>query len=378
MVMFTKVLPLTAIMLVFWACQLQADVVHSTWVGGEWGLWDDASNWRPWGVPDNEDFAITIDSDSVGEEEVYIQLQHDLTLNQLVCVGDVMLYWKQYRLELTLKDENGLTNHAEFLFDGNIRLNGNLHNAADAQMQIRDDLEVWNGEVRNEGFMLITYGGRFFAEREFYNSGTIQMYQVQCTSNRNFINGDKGVIKGAGTIHSKLDMQNQGAIYAEGGGLVLHAGRTITNSGVLGNMPNSSLTLTPFDVNNFGTIEVNAGDGVTFDCNMVNEPNGVVKLLGGTLAGTMITQKAGATFEGFGNITGNVVIEPNAVIKLTGPTNIVGDLTIEEGATLDISDGTVLVTGLTTCNGGTIRTYHGTIIMQGGESGDICRRILVD
>ncbi len=136
------------------------------------------------------------------------------------------------------------------------------------------------------------------------------------------------------------------------------------------------------DINNNGTIEVNAGGGVAFDCNLINEPNnllsepnGVINLLGGNLAATTITQKAGAVFQGFGTITGGVVIEPNGLIELTGPTNIVGDVTIDPNATLEISDGTTLVTGDCACNNGTIHMIGGRIIIQGTFTNDNCNII---
>jgi hypothetical protein len=123
------------------------------------------------------------------------------------------------------------------------------------------------------------------------------------------------------------------------------------------------------DVNNQGTIEVNADGAVVFDCNNLNNKStGIIKLLGGNLAAKTITQAADANFAGFGGITGNVVIEPNGLIKLTGPTNIVGSVTIQTGATLQISDGQTLITGQTT-NNGTIRLIGGTVIFQGGYSG---------
>jgi hypothetical protein len=131
----------------------------------------------------------------------------------------------------------------------------------------------------------------------------------------------------------------------------------------------SSLHIRPAeDVNNLGTIEVNAGGGVAFDCNMVNEPNAVIKLLGGTIAAKTITQSAGAIFEGFGGITGNVMINPNGLIELTGPTNIVGDVTVEHKAVLEISNGQTLIVGHTT-NNGEIRVVNGDVVSQGGYSG---------
>ena len=108
---------------------------------------------------------------------------------------------------------------------------------------------------------------------------------------------------------------------------------------------------------------------------MVNKPNGIIKLLGGTLAATTITQTADANFAGFGSITGDILIESGAKIELTGPTNIVGDVTIDPNATLEISDGTTLVTGHTTCNSGTIHMKGGRLIPQGGFTNNNCNII---
>jgi len=116
---------------------------------------------------------------------------------------------------------------------------------------------------------------------------------------------------------------------------------------------------------NQGTVEANMHGGVTFEFNLFNQSNGIIKLLDGTLSAPTIRQCADANFTGFGGITGNVQIGPNAIIKLTGPTNIVGDVNIPAGATLEISDGQTLITGHTTCKG-TIHLKGGTVIFQGG------------
>jgi hypothetical protein len=85
----------------------------------------------------------------------------------------------------------------------------------------------------------------------------------------------------------------------------------------------------------------------------------------------------GATFEGFGGITGDVVLvgsiegDAGGFIRLTGPTNIVGDVTIASGAELEISDGQTLIAGHTTCDG-TIRLIGGTVVFQGGCDCDGC------
>lgn len=189
---------------------------------------------------------------------------------------------------------------------------------------------------------------------------------------------DGGVrITSFGAFYAVQFLENNGTLYAYAGALAIASEGPLLNTGTLTNTAVSSLHIKPVeDVNNFGTIEVNAGGGVAFDCNLVNEPNAVIKLLGGTLAAAKITQKAGATFQGFGGITGDVIIDPNGIIRLTGPTNIVGDVTIENNAVLEISDGQALITGHTTCNG-TIHIKGGNIIPQGGLSGN-CKIIISD
>jgi len=69
------------------------------------------------------------------------------------------------------------------------------------------------------------------------------------------------------------------------------------------------------------------------------------------------------------------VIEPNGVIKLTGPTNIVGDVNVSPDATLEISDGTTLITGHTICNNGTTHMIGGRVICQGGLTNTNCNII---
>ncbi len=396
--MSTKALTLTAAVLLFSACQLQAAVIHSTWVGGAQGDWGDASNWSPPIVPDNTVWTTYLVSIYSYDYGVAVGIGQKFTIDQLVCRGNVTLYGPWYPVNLTLV--KGLINYGELDalrldFTGDVTnmggaeldlseffsAHGNLYNEPNATIDVTyREMEIEDANIVNNGLINASSDGGLDAGIEFRNSGRIELFGGG-VSGGTFDNNNTGVIEGFGSIRSDRFTMNKGIIYAVFGSLGMPSGGSIINSGILGNKPLASLHIfSPTDVNNFGTIEVNAGGGVAFDCNLVNvnEPNAVIKLLGGTLAAKKITQKPGAKFEGFGGITGNVVIEPNAVIKLTGPTNIVGDLTIKEGATLDISDGTVLVTGLTTCNGGTIKTFHGTIITQGGTSGGICKRVILD
>jgi len=404
--MFKKVLILTAVVLLLSPCQVQADVIHSTWVGGEQGQWGNASNWSPAIVPDNggvNTFFATIDSNYAGVDEVTVRLEQHRTIDRLVCRGDIMLHdWDQPWVELVLEHPNGLTNYGKLKIKGwldfeicgtvlnnygpelvlkNVDIELDVHNNAEGRINIRGEVDIDEGGVYNNGTISLIPGDILWAEFEFRNSGSVEIYGGSCSSDQAFTNEPNGVIKGFGGVHSNQVIHNGGIIQSLGGSLVLHSqpeyaqdpnsNSGVMNTGTLTNSPGTSLTVMVWvpDVNNQGTIEVNADGSVVFDSDFNNEPNGIIKLLGGTLAATTITQTADANFVGFGGIAGDVVIDPNGLIQLTGPTNILGDVEIRENATLEISDGTTLVTGRTTCNG-TIHLKGGRIIPQGGLSGD--------
>jgi hypothetical protein len=364
-------------------------------------------------VPDNNEtytFAVTISNDRD------VVLTSNRTIDRLDCYGDGVdiEIWTPNYVEFTLVDPCGLTNHGgleikagpgrEFKGVGLLEINGNVRNLAGASLALAgvkidgqlsnhaDADEVWiqhkvflASDFENQSLLLIYKTGNLWADLDVYNTGTIQLYGGRfLIDDSTLYNDANGIIKGFGVIKTDSDqlLQNKGAIYASGGLLAIR-NSPLLNTGVLCNMPGALLHIKPAeDVNNNGTIEVNAGGGVTFDCNLINEPNnllsepnGVIKLLGGNLAATTITQKAGANFVGFGGITGDVVIEPNGLIELTGPTNIVGDVTIDPNATLEISDGTTLVTGDCACNNGTIHMIGGRIIIQGTFTNDNCNII---
>jgi hypothetical protein len=396
--MSTKQFSLTVVVLALSACPLPAAVVNSRWDGGPEGQWNDAKCWSPCIVPDNtvwSTYAVLID---VSGSRVQVGLGEKHTVDRLVCRGDVTIYGPWYPINLTLI--KGLINYGDLYtaridYVGDVTnasgarlrwaefvsVHGNLSNEPNATLEVTDqEMEIIDANVVNRGLIRAYRNGGLDAGLAFQNFGRIELMNGMVNGHE-FHNANVGLVEGAGSIQSDRLIRNAGVIQAICGALNLFSDGSIVNAGTLGNKPLAALTVWswgPEKVSNQGTIQVNAGGGVAVYEELVNEPNGVVELLGGTLAATTITQKAGATLRGFGRITGNVVIEPNAIIKLTGPTSIVGDVTIGAGATLDISDGTVLVTGLTTCNGGTIRTKGGAIITQGGMSGGVCRREIVD
>jgi len=420
--MFKKTLFLAAVLSTLLACNSQAEVIHSTWVGGESGYWSNNTNWDPPIVPFNspsQKFYVTIDSNSIGAEKIEIYLDcpgcAPVLVNQVGCYGTVEL--TAPGSGLTLLDPNGLTNHGSLEISikpsGSIEIRGNIRNLLNAYVKLWDvevtgnitnhgEMSIYDtyidgslmnaspgilrtermvefeGDIENAGLILVyPPAGEILTKAHLHNTGVIQLFGTMCVSNGTlFSNDTSGKITGYGLVGDQV-LANKGSIYSNGGSLLLAVEGTLSNSGLIGNSAATALNVmhlgSPTDVNNSGTIEVNTGGGVAFDCNLSNEPNGLIRLLGGSLAAKAITQLADANFAGFGGITGDVVIDPNAIIKFTGPTNVVGDVQINTDATLQISDGTTLVTGHCTCTEGTIHMIGGAIILQGGFTNNNCR-----
>jgi len=409
--MFRKVLMLLAIVLVLLAFEVQADVIDSNWVG-DYGIWGDANNWEPPKVPDNKEldtFVVKIEGYSNGPD---IGLLQSRTVNQLDCYGNETIYlasWKglpvgsPISVTLTLEDPNGITNHGELALSG-LDVAGNVTNAAGAMLEL-ENLEIvgdlynyaraetaptkvpcieingWcaiEGRLNNTGTIVIDSYCNLWSELNIDNTGEILLYGGECMGDEIVENHSTGTISGFGIFYGDASFHNEGKIFAAGGSLALFSDDgTVINTGIMGNKPNASLYIeTAEDVNNNGTIEVNAGGGVTFEPNMVNGSNATINLLGGTLAALTITQTADATFEGQGNVTtANLLIETEGLIRLTGPTNIFGNAQIEPNGTLQISDGTTLITGHATCNNGTIHMIGGRVICQGGLTNNNCNII---
>ncbi len=339
-------------------------------------------------------FAVTIDAGASAAK--HVTLRESRTIDQLDVYGNVWLESNTTSDLVFTVGPNDFTNH------GNLRLIGRFldshhftilgavmnqsgatvdfvrltaedgfYNAQQATVLIDHSNNFPDG-ASNNGVVIVYPMGQMDADANVTNTGQFQILGGLCATTKLFLNDVNGIVDGFGVLHSGLKTQNEGTIYASGGSLLLHSDGSLTNTGTLGNKALATLNIQPAeDVNNEGTIQVNAGGGVAFDCNLVNVADANIYLRGGTLSATTITQKAGATFEGFGGITGDIIIEPNSVpepnsiIRLTGPTNIVGDVTISDGATLQISNGQTLITGHTVCDG-TIHLIGGTVIFQGG------------
>jgi hypothetical protein len=414
--MFRKALTLTAIILVFSACELQAAVIYSTWVGGAGGSWEEAANWSPAIVPHNDEtntFNVTIAAVITDGNDINIGLTQSHTINRMDCnvTGDDVelefAKWSLNWIELRLDDPNGLTNYgALYIYklnvSGNINnmagascelcgttveIRGNIYNQANAKLELDGDVQLGGDfNLENAGTIWMWGPGvQFYTGGTLSNTGQINLVAADCGANK-IINNSSGVIRGWGNICTEDEgelLQNEGLISASGGSLlIVTENNAIVNNGILRSEPGCFLHVKPLflgpsqaDVNNTGKIEVKSGGGVTFYCNLLNQANGEIDLLGGALAATTITQTADANFVGFGSITGDVLIDPNGIIRLTGPTNIVGDVNISPDATLEISDGTTLITGYTICNNGTIRMIGGRIIIQEDFTNNNCNII---
>jgi len=382
-VMFNKAQIVVCIMLSFSVSMLRGDIIRTSWTGSDTDMWSMAGNWDLFNIPNNnisDRYFVTIST----VERTRIVFTESITISQLDCYGDIDLEVGEYWLQIT--DVNDSSNKGPLINYGSLQISGagvehdiyaNVVNTNDAEIFISNEVN-FHGDFSNLGNTMIVPDGHFYCESGFTNSGNMQIYNGFWECPGNLGNNDTGVIQGSGMIHTNLSILNHGKIQAKGGSLVLHSLASLINDGVLENTAVSSLHIQVAEgVNNSGTIVVNAGGGVAFDCNLVNEPNAVITLLNGTLAAKTITQKAGATLKGFGGITGDIVIEPDAVVELVGPTNVVGNMTIGEGAVLDISNGTVLVTGDINCNNGIIQTTNGTFIVLGEQFG-LCQRKFID
>ncbi len=394
------------------ACASPAGVIFPIdidvyWVGGDWGSWMDGDNWKddiiwvcddppcqPYEYPDNTDnlfFHVSIDSNKAGVNRVHVMWDgYDFAVSEIEFRGEVqLLKWNPYWAELVVVEPNGFVNRGDLRleidvsgdivntagsaieFSGHLDVFGDLHNEADAVVNVsRDDIDIEDGAVYNAGQMWLTSDGEIGEAHLFSNTGIIRLFSGGCNG-KAFVNWQEGVIKGSGAVTSSEFLWNKGTIEAAGGPLLLYVGQgKLFNEGKLVSHPGASVHIMPAeDFNNVATIEVNRDGAVTIDCNLVNEAGGHIRLLGGTLSANSITQENGAVLSGFGGITGDLTIKASAVVGLAGPTQIVGDLEIKEGASLEVNDGATLVTGHTSCNGG-IHMKGGRIILQGGLSGD--------
>ena len=366
-----------------------ADLADSVWVGGKQGSWGDSDNWSPAVVPHNTDaqtFNVKLDG---GGDGVAIALPESRTIGRLDCRGliEKLTGRPPGQVLLTLIDPQGLSNHgrthiAALAIKGSatnfpgarldiedLDFEGRVHNAKGATIAIASAIEIEGGSLDNEGIVSIHQGSAITANSVLDNSGELELMGAGCTGDLVLHNNAFGTVRGTGLIESEQLIVNEGVICASGGSLLLQAGGWLINTGMLVTEPMSTLHVhCKENVNNFGILEASAGGGIVFDCDLTNQASGTIRLLGGTVGAKNLTQTTGAGLTGFGTIAGNLTLETDATINLTGPTSILGDVRIAPGASLEIRNGLTLITGQTT-NDGLIDVADGKVVFQGGCDG---------
>ncbi len=392
--MFRKVLFLAGAVSVLLAWNVKAAVINSTWIGGDKGGWGNPYNWNPNIVPRNsvsDTFNV-----SISNAHIWLDDYYDPNVSSLSIDGDVDL-WSRFVQLFSIEHSNlsiGADDSLQ-LNDLHVESNGAASNYGRIDFQhrsmIKEDIVNYGlinisavseasieGELTNHGTVVIAHSGHFNANEGIQNHAQFGIYGGIGVTDDVMNNNPTGTLQGFGLFYAEQQIVNAGQIVAWGGSLTIATGGTLTNTGLIQSTELSPLLIsthmssTPADFHNSGTIDIQTGGGVAFNCNLVNDANGVIELLGGTLSATTITQSQNGIFQGFGSIAGEVIVEPNGIIELTAPTNIVGDVTIGDGATLEVSDGTTIITGHTTCNNGTIHMIGGRVICQGGLTNNGC------
>jgi hypothetical protein len=367
---------------------LPAETIHSKWTGKDLDRWYDASHWSPWGIPNNSGgigYVVTISTESptnidFGPYPPYVGPDQSnpgpgpqgTILDQLTCKGNVQLWIGGQTL--TLLDPNGLVNQGQLTIDGDgvkHHVKGNVINQENAFLQVEHMTEI-RGRVSNYGQLLVIPQAQLDADA-LTNSGTALMIHAVGSIEGDLVNTKTGTLRASGVLYTGGTLTNAGTLEAWGP-LMVAASAGLVNQGVLKNSPMASLRMSylmgePKDVNNLGTIEVNAGGGIALEAPLVNKSGGAIVLRDGTLAASTIMQSAGASLQGFGTITGNLTLAPAAHAEFTGPSRLVGDLVVSKGATLEISNGTLYVSG-TIQNHGTIQLKSGQIVPQARISGE--------
>jgi len=392
--MVRKVLFLAGAVSVLLAWNVKAAVINSTWIGGNKGGWANPYNWDPNIVPRNS--ASDKFNVSISNAHIWLDDYYDPNVSSLSIDGDVDLWSRFVQLfsiehsslsigagdslelnDLHVTSNGAVSNYGRIDFQHRSQIKEDIVNYGDINISSISEAGI-EGELTNNGTVVISHSSHFNANEGIQNYAQFTIVGGLGVTDEAMYNNPTGTLMGFGLFYAEQQIVNAGQIVAWGGSLTIATGGAFTNTGIIQSTELSPLLISPYmsstpeDFNNLGTIEIQTGGGVAFECNLVNDANGVIELLGGTLAATTITQSPNGTFQGFGSIAGDIVMEPNGIIELTAPTNIVGDITISDGARLEVSDGTTIITGHTTCNNGTIHMIGGRVICQGGLTNNGC------
>ena len=123
---------------------------------------------------------------------------------------------------------------------------GNLYNSADAKIKLGGDIGV-DGNVENNGTIVIDPETELWANDNFRNSGRIRIYGGQCESDEILDSDSTGVSRGFGVVWAEGLVNNKSEIYASAGPLAIVSEGSVTNTGALVNKPLSTLNIQPVE-----------------------------------------------------------------------------------------------------------------------------------
>lgn len=220
--MFTKASNLIGAALLFSACQLQAAVINSRWVGGCCNkYWEDAINWSPPIVPNNgggNTFIVTIDA---GTNFVDVILTQDHIVDRLNCYSSSGKYNVDIggydNVQLTLISPHGLSNYGilgtdlgSVQFDicgnvhnfGTLEFNGESSGSHDDSIDIEGDLyNSENGEIDIDGGCSVHAHGIVENRGLIANEGIINGATEHATL---LVLGSRASLIGPGTFNIKV------------------------------------------------------------------------------------------------------------------------------------------------------------------------------
>src|SRR5439155_21903957 len=154
-------------------------------------------------------------------------------------------------------------------------------------------------------------------------------------------------ISGVGIFSNNAALSTRGAITcavanfatisAQSGDLILGRFAVVVfngSTGLLQNLVGSNLFIDSSIVNNLGSVTVNAGGSVAFNNAALDMPAGeTCALRGGVLGTVQLTVNSGATLNGYGQLTGNLV-NSSAAVDFYGPMIVEGNLINNSGGTI--------------------------------------------
>ncbi len=213
--------------------------------------------------------------------------------------------------------------------------------------------------------VILNTGGTFGGTGGISSSGAITMAGGLIAGTGTITSNN--LLSGYGTIIKNLT--NAGTVTAKSGSLLIGGvGTTVTNTGLLQNNPGANLFVQSSFLTNGGNVTVNAGGSVIFDASLSFTSSKTLAMRGGILGTPTLTNFAGGTVNGYGQLTGNLT--NSGSVDFYNSMTIEGNLTNNVGGTMLVRNAQTLITGSSTNNGTITIGSGGTIVFMGGLIGN--------